>query len=195
MSTDKPRIQAYIEPQLYEKLKRFQQERGLKESPALNQILAEYFGVEDSQPTTRIEDELKKQWDEFNLFRIELKNEVWLQLKKEFAIWNETLAKAASSIVDFNTRLEALEATVKPIEGLAELSRELPISEPFDKSPSELPKSLNGSELGRRLGVAKSVISRRKAQPNFYNWTKSKDPEAIAWRYDRKSLQFFPVCQ
>jgi hypothetical protein len=58
---------------------------------------------------------------------------------------------------------------------------------------SELPKSLNGSELSRRLGVAKSVISSRKARGDFQEWTRGKDPDAIAWRYDRKSLQFFPV--
>lgn len=49
---------------------------------------------------------------------------------------------------------------------------------------SDIPEFLNAANLARRLGVSKSVVSRRKSQPNFYNWTKSRDPEAIAWRYD-----------
>ncbi|HEY9598352.1 MAG TPA: hypothetical protein V6D33_11840 [Cyanophyceae cyanobacterium] len=80
-------------------------------------------------------------------------------------------------------RLDTLESILKPIEGLAELSREL---------PSNL-KSLNGSELARRLRVAKSVVSSRKARADFEEWSRGKDPDGIAWRYDARSLQFFPV--
>lgn len=52
MPTDKPRIQAYIEPRLHEKFKEFQQERGLKESPALNALLGEFFKTESIDPAS-----------------------------------------------------------------------------------------------------------------------------------------------
>jgi hypothetical protein len=162
MPTDKPRIQAYIEPELYEKLKEWQQERGMKESPALNQILAEYFGVEaqSSLPTeqieemieqalqaelveikTRIDEYMNQQFNEFNVFRVEFKNEVWLQMKKEFAIWNESLQKAEEKInevCDYNDRLRhriaeltlCLEPSESPGELPGELQSELPSESP-----------------------------------------------------------------
>lgn len=199
MGTDRPRIQAYIDPELYQKLKEFQALHGLKESAALNQILKEYFGLEVSnQPLASpfpieemIEKSIDEKFKEFNVFRGEFKNEVWLQLKAEFNIWNQELQRVSNKIKqrDFNSlnsRLEALEEICKPIEGLAELSK------PMEKS-SELPSELNLSQLARRLEVSKSVVSNRKARPDFEEWSKGKDPDAITWRYDRKHQKFFPV--
>jgi hypothetical protein len=46
---------------------------------------------------------------------------------------------------------------------------------------TDAPRS--GRELARRLGVNSSTISRRKDREGFSEWTKSLDPEGIAWTY------------
>lgn len=49
MSTQRPRIQGYLDPQLYDLFLGWKKQRGVpKESEALNQILKEYFGVQNS---------------------------------------------------------------------------------------------------------------------------------------------------
>lgn len=197
MSTDRPRIQGYLEPEVHQRFNQFKQEQGLKESPALNQILKEYFGMEDSnQPSASplaieemIDKSLNEKFKEFNLFRAEFKNEVWLQLKTQFNIWNqalqEAIAKEKSTIQELTNRLEKVEATVKPSIGLTEISR------PISNSPSKL----NLTQLARRLNVAKSVVSSRKSRPDFEAWSRSKDPDGLAWqcRKEGQWLKFYPV--
>lgn len=61
------------------------------------------------------------------------------------------------------------------------------------ESPSKLPSELTASELAKRLGVNKSWVSRHKQDISFEGDTREKDPEAIAWRYDRKKQKFFPA--
>jgi len=218
MSTERPRVQAYLDPELYEKLKEFQQERGLKESAALNQVLREYFGLEALNqflnPSLSMEEVIEKSVDEklnkffndFNVFRVEFKNEVWLQLKTQFNIWNQELHRVSneklqefsdSTFRELNSRLEAVEEICKPIEGLAELSKPMKSVEDelSNKSLSELPRALNLTQLARRLGVVKSVISNRKARPDFEEWSRGKDPEGKAWqcRKEGQWIKFYPV--
>ena len=38
-------------------------------------------------------------------------------------------------------------------------------------------------ELAKRLDVNSSTVGRRKSDPDFPEWSKSKDPEGIAWKY------------
>jgi hypothetical protein len=57
----------------------------------------------------------------------------------------------------------------------------------------DVPEFLNAANLARRLGISKSVISRRKSEATFEDWSKEHDPDAIAWRYDRQKQKFNPV--
>jgi hypothetical protein len=43
--------------------------------------------------------------------------------------------------------------------------------------------SLSARQLARRLGTTQKVIRSRKRQNDFTEWTKSLDPEGIAWEY------------
>lgn len=238
MATDKPRIQAYIEPELYDLLLGWKKQRGIaKESEALNQILKEYFGMDDSKesiPTPQAPSfeelkaliqpmifeeiaEFKEYWEERGKMIesiVSLLEKRIEALEPEAQLLRRLLTESIELTQEMTQESNSLNATRSPdeeeIESIDDIveeeaeSLEEQATEATDleeteyrespgNSPSKLPDSLNGSELGRRLGVAKSVISRRKAQPNFYNWTKSKDPEAIAWRYDRKKQNFSPV--
>jgi hypothetical protein len=55
----------------------------------------------------------------------------------------------------------------------------------------ELPSEpLTGIALAERLNVSDTTISRRKSKANFPEWSRSKDPEGIAWTYSKKSKRF-----
>lgn len=191
--------------------------------------------IESKLPTKReidvkVDDYLEEKFKELNAFRVEFKNEVWLQLRSQFAIWNQTLQEgwskldsrlqATEKMLDVKdgvptllqealesvrlqehvieelqqttlnqllARIEAVETTIRPIEGLAEISYPLP------ESPDELPDNLTQAELAERLNCNKSQVSRKKESPDFGEWTKERDPDAIAWNYDPKSKRYLVV--
>lgn len=68
-------------------------------------------------------------------------------------------------------------------------------SEPLSKDyqPSELPKSLNQSQLAERLGVHPTTIAKRKSKSDFITWSRSKDPVGVAWTYSPDTKEFFPL--
>ncbi|MDJ0724293.1 MAG: hypothetical protein QNJ38_04190 [Prochloraceae cyanobacterium] len=80
------------------------------------------------------------------------------------------------------------------------------ISEPVDseqKSDSETDSSHNAdditkrsliqAELAKRLSLNSSTVGRRKSDPDFPEWSKSKDPQNIAWQYLSETKLFVAV--
>lgn len=53
--------------------------------------------------------------------------------------------------------------------------------------------SLIQSELAKRLDVHSSTIYKRRDDADFSQWTKSRDPEGIAWTYDPDTRLFSPL--
>ena len=53
--------------------------------------------------------------------------------------------------------------------------------------------SLIQSELAKRLSVYSSTVYKRRNDPEFPEWSRSKDPDGIAWSYSEKTKEFFPV--
>ncbi len=53
--------------------------------------------------------------------------------------------------------------------------------------------SLIQSELAKRLNVYSSTVYKRREDPDFPEWSRSKDPDGIAWTYFRKTKEFFPL--
>lgn len=53
--------------------------------------------------------------------------------------------------------------------------------------------SLIQSELAKRLDVHSSTIYKRRDDADFSEWTKSRDPEGIAWTYDPDTRLFSPL--
>jgi hypothetical protein len=53
-------------------------------------------------------------------------------------------------------------------------------------------KGIIQSELARRLDVHSSTVLKRKSEPDFSAWSRSRDPEGIAWEYSPKARLFFP---
>lgn len=268
MPTEKPRIQVYLEPELYQKLIEWKEEREIsKISEALNQVVAEYFGVSsqspipNSQPSITTEkineiigDSLKNfgqmldlRLDTFQAQIDSLKQEEQLELgaiqwlKLQVSDVADALSKIKGDLGGLNDRLDAVEDSLEvvlsesPSESLAQSGdtrspeqipqAEAPGLEEADSSnadlegdtdeliegtlkPDELPSNsprlskadlvallnpLTQTELAKRLLCHKSMISRHKESGNFEGWSKERDPDAIAWRYDRKRQKFCPV--
>lgn len=53
--------------------------------------------------------------------------------------------------------------------------------------------SLIQAELAKRLDVHSSTVGKRKSDPDFAEWSQSKDPEGIAWEYSPDTKEFLPV--
>lgn len=54
-------------------------------------------------------------------------------------------------------------------------------------------QSLIQAELAKRLDVHPSTIGKRKSDPDFAEWSQSRDPDGIAWEYSLETKEFLPV--
>ncbi len=61
------------------------------------------------------------------------------------------------------------------------------------KIDESLSKGLIQADLAKRLDLNASTVGRRKSDPDFAQWSQSKDPEGIAWKYLRKTKLFIPI--
>lgn len=74
-------------------------------------------------------------------------------------------------------------------------------SELSGESSSELPGESSAQSIGplhqaalaRRLGCHRVTLNKKQDKPNFAQWTRERDPDAIAWKYDRESKVFVPL--
>jgi hypothetical protein len=55
---------------------------------------------------------------------------------------------------------------------------------------SELTESLTDAEMASRLGVKTSTLGKAKNRTDFSSWSKSKDPDAIAWQWIAETKHF-----
>ena len=64
-----------------------------------------------------------------------------------------------------------------------------------EKSPKKLMAfgSLIQIELANRLGVHSSTVYKRRYDSDFPEWSKSRDPQGIAWEYSEDTKEFYPV--
>ncbi|MEQ8538704.1 MAG: hypothetical protein RIB93_14815 [Coleofasciculus sp. D1-CHI-01] len=54
-------------------------------------------------------------------------------------------------------------------------------------------QALIQAELAKRLDVHSSTIGKRKSDPDFAQWSQSKDPDGVAWEYSSETKEFLPV--
>ncbi|MCU0534118.1 MAG: hypothetical protein MUD14_09505 [Hydrococcus sp. Prado102] len=52
---------------------------------------------------------------------------------------------------------------------------------------------LTQADLAKRLDIHPSTVGRRKMGSDFPEWSQSKDPEGVAWKYLAKTEKFVPV--
>jgi hypothetical protein len=86
--------------------------------------------------------------------------------------------------------------TVAPPTVVEEAKPE-PVKETKVASPAPTPEvkklMLTQADLAKRLDIHPSTVGRRKTGSDFPEWSQSKDPEGIAWKYLAKTEKFVPV--
>lgn len=80
----------------------------------------------------------------------------------------------------------------EPTSSLTEISQDKTTIEP-KKEASPFAKGLIQADLAKRLDLNPSTLGRRKSDPDFSEWSQSKDPDGIAWKYVRKTKLFLPI--
>jgi ParB family chromosome partitioning protein len=99
----------------------------------------------------------------------------------------------------------------EPLEETASVlsERKTPSSELLDESQPDILKeqthkgseatddllnsSLTHTQMVERLGVKSSTLGSAKKKTDFSSWSKSKDPDAIAWQWVAESKRFVPI--
>jgi len=56
-----------------------------------------------------------------------------------------------------------------------------------------LPQTLIQSELAKRLNVYSSTVYKRRDDPDFPEWTRSRDPEGISWGFSAETKEFYRI--
>ena len=59
--------------------------------------------------------------------------------------------------------------------------------------PSQSALSLIQADLAKRLDINTSTLTRRRSDEDFSQWSQSKDPEGIGWKYLAENKIFVPV--
>jgi Cu2+-exporting ATPase len=92
---------------------------------------------------------------------------------------------------DNSLTLEVVVNGKKPDLNIPQLEslESLEISEQTESTPSNL-EPLTGNALAHRLNVSATTISKKKLKPEFPEWSRSKDPDGIAWEYSKKLRHF-----
>lgn len=57
----------------------------------------------------------------------------------------------------------------------------------------QMSHTLIQAELAKRLDVHSSTVGKRKSDPDFAEWSQSRDPDGIAWEYSPETKEFMPL--
>lgn len=194
MTTERPRIQAYLDEELYERFKKWKREHGIKkDSEALNGLLAEYFGVSqfpipNSQSPTvdelriLIQEELRDSGKQNFIEGIKLEAQAMIaqQIAESKSFWQAAGDSFREMLERQQVQIQALEKRIEALISVSDL-------------PSEPLGELGNNALARRLGVNGSTVLKNRDKPTFEEWTRGKDPDAIAWKYDDRLKLFIPL--
>ncbi|MBE9044391.1 hypothetical protein IQ255_08235 [Pleurocapsales cyanobacterium LEGE 10410] len=105
--------------------------------------------------------------------------------KQEQSKEEEPAQESESSAVALVDRAESQSTATSELE---------PENSSVERSPSiDAHHSLIQAELAKRLDLNSSTVGRRKSDPDFEEWSQSKDPEGIAWRYESETKLFIAV--
>ncbi len=103
-----------------------------------------------------------------------------------------SLPESAFSTEQIEEALEPMPlANSEETESLDEEQEDL-WTEPTDKEP-KASGALIQAELAKRLDVHSSTVGKRKSDPDFSEWSQSRDPEGMAWEYSAETREFLPV--
>jgi hypothetical protein len=72
-------------------------------------------------------------------------------------------------------------------------AQEKPTHKGSEATDELLNRELTHTQMVERLGVKSSTLGDAKKKPNFASWSKSKDPDEIAWQWVAESKRFAPL--
>ncbi|MEB3123010.1 MAG: hypothetical protein VKL41_17540 [Snowella sp.] len=98
----------------------------------------------------------------------------------------QTVPEAIAEI----TPITEAEKTLEPIE---ETVNEVIATESATAQANNNALTLIQSDLAKRLDTTSSTIARRKTEPDFADWSLSKDPDGVAWSYDPETKLFIAI--
>ena len=98
----------------------------------------------------------------------------------------QTVSDAIAEI----TPITETEQIPEPIE---ETVPEEIVTEPVTAQTTSNALTLIQSDLAKRLDTTSSTIARRKTEPDFADWSLSKDPDGVAWSYDPETKLFMAI--
>jgi hypothetical protein len=104
------------------------------------------------------------------------------EIKEERQTVPETIAEI--------TPMTEAEKTPEPIE---EAVNEVIATESATAQANSNALTLIQSDLAKRLDTTSSTIARRKTEPDFADWSLSKDPDGVAWSYDPETKLFIAI--
>jgi len=78
-------------------------------------------------------------------------------------------------------------------EPIVETVPEVIATEPVAAQATSNTLTLIQSDLAKRLDTTSSTIARRKTEPDFADWSLSKDPDGVAWSYDPETKLFIAI--
>ena len=78
-------------------------------------------------------------------------------------------------------------------ETIQETVPELAAMEPVAAQATRNVITLIQSDLAKRLDTTSSTIARRKTEPDFADWSLSKDPDGVSWSYDPDTKLFMAI--
>jgi len=170
MTTDNKKVSSYVPQSIYEKLVEFKRHHQLKSvSQALSLIVHEHFGILPTQEAASFPSDGVSS-------RLLLLEETVMYLTQQQEQIKQALAQVQTTINDETGKTNANAPTHRRI-----LKRTAVIT-PLEPH--------GGTALARRLGVSKSTISLYKQRTDFPEWSRSRDPEGVAWMYKHESKQF-----
>lgn len=174
MTTENPKVAGYIPQEIYDALTKFKEDQGHKSiSQALTHILSDYLGVEKKvnyQGNLPLDDKFVT-LDRFNELEARVSSLPSELLSESVKIIEEKIRKLHSELLSLK-------------------------SEPLDNSLSELPEPMTGAVLNKRFNQLEGSVTKMKSKhknnpQRFTEWTKTKDPDGIAWEF-REGL-YYPI--
>ena len=103
-----------------------------------------------------------------------------------------TLESAQSAAIASSSASQELEKAQEPQVQTEPLHEEVEGAEVLQQvqMPSD---ALIQAALAKRLDVHSSTVYKRRADPDFPEWSRSRDPEGIAWKYSPDTREFVPL--
>lgn len=193
MPTTNPKISAYVPQDLYDHFINFKEQRGLSSaSQAAIVILTEFFGC--GTPSRLPSDSPGVPLEDFQALVQRV----------------DHLSELVKSLTAPTAQKDEIESPIKQLpllvqDSVPEVEQSDPSSNPLSSFQSELPQDLtssmdftqglSGRSLSARIKCNRSTLSHRSQSLDFPEWSKSRDPEGIAWIYDEKTKKFFPFSE